>query len=184
MKTRLIVISSALLLIAACSTNTNMTSSSTMPMPGIYSDSDIAAIVTNANQGEVDQGQSALIKASSSEVRAFAQMMVTDHSNALTQARDLFSRKNISASDNDVSRSLQNNSQQVINALTTYSGSEFDRQYIQSQVDVHQWLLNTLDSTLIPSAHNRDLRSFLQAQRSAVATHLDRARQILSGLNR
>jgi putative membrane protein len=184
MKTRFIVITSALLLIAACSTNTNMTSSSTIPVPGLYSDSDIAAIVTNANQGEIDQAQVALTKASSPEVRAFAQMMITDHGNALTQARDLFSRKNITATDNDVSRNLVSNSQQTITAVSSYNGSEFDRQYIQSQVDVHQWLLNTLDQTLIPSAQNRDLRTFLQTQRTAVATHLDRARQILSGLNR
>ena len=183
MKTRFIVMSSVLLLMAACSTSTNMTSSSTMPGMG-YTDNDIAAIVSNASQGEVDQGQAAASRASSAEVRAFAQMMVTDHSNALTQARTLFSKNNITTNDNDVSRNLVSNSQQTINALTTYTGNDFDRQYIQSQVDVHQWLLNTLDSTLIPSAHNRDFRNFLQTQRTAVAMHLDRARQIQSGLGR
>ena len=155
-------------------------------MPGMtgYSDSDIAAIVSNASQGEIDLGQAAASRANTPEVRAFAQMMVTDHSNALTQARSLFSRTNINATDTDLSRNLVSNGQQTLNALTTYTGTDFDRQYIQSQVDVHQWLLNTLDSTLIASAHNRDLRNFLQTQRTAVAAHLDRARQIQSGLGR
>ena len=184
MKTRFLVVASALLLMAACSTNTTMTSSSVMPGMSGYSDNDIAAIVTNANQGEVDQGQAAASRANSPEVRAFAQMMVTDHSNALTQARSLFSSNNINASDNDLSRNLVSNSQQTINAVTTYTGTDFDRQYIQSQVDVHSWLLKTLDSTLIPSAHNRDLRNFLQTQRTAVAAHLARAQQIQSGLGR
>ena len=176
----------ALLLTAACSVNHDMTSSASS-MPGMtmgtnYSDSDIASIVTNANQGEIDQAQTAISKAGSDDVRAFARMMQTDHSNALTQAQSLWSRTNITASDNDISRGLQNGSSQTVNALNTYSGTDFDRQYINSQVDIHQWLLNTLDNTLIASAHNRQLRDFLKTQRTAVATHLDRAKQIQNNL--
>lgn len=180
------LLSALLLMTAACSVNHDMTSSSSS-MPGMnmgtmYSDSDIAAIVTNANQGEVNQGQVASSKANSDDVRAFARMMVNDHTNALTTAQSLWSRTSITAGDNDISRGLQSGSSQTVNALNTYSGSEFDRQYINSQVDVHQWLLNTLDNTLIPSAHNRQLRDFLNTQRTAVAMHLDRAKQIQSNL--
>ncbi|GAC1436734.1 MAG: DUF4142 domain-containing protein [Thermoanaerobaculia bacterium] len=182
MKNTLVMVA-ALALTAACSVNHNMTSSSMPEMSmGRYSDGDIAAIVTNANQGEVDQGQVASSKANSDDVRAFARMMVTDHTNALNQARTLWSGQNIMANDNDVSRNLQSGSQQTVNALNTYNGADFDRQYIQSQVDIHQWLLNTLDNTLIPSAHKGKLREFLQMQRTAVSTHLDRARQIQSSM--
>jgi len=186
MKIKSFAIIFAMVLTAACSVNRDMTSS-TSSMPGMtmgtmYSDANIAAIVTNANQGEVDQGQTASTRASSDDVRAFARMMVTDHTNALNQANSLWSRANITASDNDVSRALQSGSRQTVSALSTYSGTDFDRQYINSQVDVHQWLLSTLDNTLIPSAHNRQLRDFLQTQRTAVAMHLDRARQIQNNL--
>jgi putative membrane protein len=186
MKIKSLAIFSALLLLTvACATNHTMTSSSSS-MPGMtmgtYSDSDIAAIVTNANQGEVDQGQLAGTKANSDDVRAFARMMVTDHTNALNQASSLWSRTNITASDNEVSRGLVNGSQQTVSALNTYSGVDVDRQYINSQVDIHQWLLNTLDNTLIPSAQNRQLRDFLNKQRTAVAMHLDRAKQIQNNL--
>ena len=182
----LTVLSALLLMTAACSVNHDMTSSSSS-MPGMtmgttYSDSDIAAIVTNANQGEIEQGQTASSKANSDDVRAFARMMVTDHTNALNQAQSLLSRTNITASDNDISRGLQSGSSQTVSALNTYSGTDFDRQYINSQVDVHQWLLNTLDSTLIPAAHNRQFRDFLKTQRTAVAMHLDRAKQIQNNL--
>lgn len=186
MKIKSLVIFSTLLLMAACSMNT-MTSSSSMPgtMGARISDADIAAIVTNASQGEIDQGQAASTKASSDDVRAFARMMVTDHTNALNQARDLFSRRSITANtSNDIAMNLQTNGQQTISALNTYSGSAFDRQYIQSQIDVHQWLLNSLDNTLIPSASNRQLRDFLQTQRTAVSMHLDRARQIQGTIGR
>ena len=189
MKIKSLVIFSALLLAVACATNNNMTSSSST-MPGMssgmrMSDADIAGIVTNANQGEIDQAQAAVSKASSDDVRAFAQMMINDHTNALNQARTLFSNRNITANtSNDVAGNLASNSQQTISALNTYTGSAFDRQYIQSQIDVHSWLLNSLDNTLIPSAGNRQLRDFLQTQRTAVAMHLDRARQIQGTIGR
>lgn len=182
MKIRSLAIFSILLLTAACSMNDSMTSSSSMPGMIGYSDADIAAIITNANQGEVDQARVAIDRASSADVRAFAQMMVTGHGNALSQARSLLSRINVTPMDSDLSRNLQSGSRQTVSALNTYTGASFDRQYMQAQVDAHQWLLNTLDNTLIPSAHNRQFHDFLQTQRSAVASHLDRARQILNTL--
>lgn len=183
MKRQPLVIVAALLLTAACSVNNTMTSSSSMPGMTGYSDSDIAAIVTNANQGEIDEGQTAVTKASSDSVRAFAQMMVTDHTNALNQAQTLFGQRNITvSSSNDVANNLKSGASQTVSALNTYSGSEFDQKYIQSQIDTHQWLLNTLDNTLIPSAHSRQLRDLLNTQRTAVAMHLDRARQVQAGL--
>ena len=160
--------------LAACSTMTTM--------PNTIPDSDIAGIVRTANQGEIDQGNAALGKASSAEVKAFAQMMAADHTNALQAANDLFTKRNITPSDNDTTRTLQSGSQQTISNLSSYNGLAFDRAYMQAMVDAHQWLLSTMDSTLIPSAHDRQLHDLLTTQRAAVSTHLDRARQIVAGL--
>ncbi len=185
MKSKYHVFTAALLLAAACSTNTTMTSSSTMPgMNGMtWSDADVAAIVSNANQGEIDEGQVATTSASSDDVRAFARMMVTDHTTALNQAKSLLSRNNINPNlSNDIANTLQSGANQTVSALRMYTGNDFDRQYIQSQIDAHQWLLTTLDNTLIPSTSNRQFRDFLKTQRTTVAAHLDRARQIQSNL--
>ncbi|HEX9981709.1 MAG TPA: DUF4142 domain-containing protein [Thermoanaerobaculia bacterium] len=150
----------------------------TPPMEGAQSESDIAAIMTAANEGEIQQGQAARGRASSADVRAFADMMVTDHTNALNQGRELFTRLGITPTDNATSSALRTSSQRTVTNLGTYSGPDFDRTYIRSQVDLHQWLLNTLDTALIPSARNAELRTFLQQQRAAVATHLEHARRL------
>lgn len=174
----------ALVAFAACATyDPNMSSSGTAGMPGgaRMSASDIAAIVTAANEGEVQQGQAAAARAASSAVRDFANMMVSDHTNALSTARGVFERNGIAPNDNDTSRTLRSNSQAAVAALNTYSGAAFDRTYMQSQVDLHQWLLTQLDNVLIPSSRG-DLRTLLTAQRAAVAAHLDRARTILGSL--
>jgi len=181
MKRQFVLYIATLFVLAGCSTYAPMSSSSTLG-GAAWSDSDIAAIMTAANQGEIDQANAALAKASSTDVRNFAQMMVTDHTNALNTAQSLFSSLNITATENTTSTTLRTGSQQTITALNTYGGSSFDRTYMQGQVDAHQWLLTTLDSTLIPSAHSSAVRNLLQTQRGTVASHLDRARQILQGL--
>lgn len=183
MRTRLLIVSAIALLAAGCST-TSMTSSSGLGTLGI-TDSDTAQIITTANQGEIDQGNAALAKASSADVRAFAQMMVTDHTNGLTNAANVISSRNITPNtSNDLASQLQNGSRQTISALNTYNGADFDRQYIDAQVSQHQWLLTTLDNQLIPAARDRRLRDLLQSTRTTVAMHLDRARQIQGTLGR
>lgn len=183
MTRRLLILSAVALIAAGCST-TSMTSSSGLGNLAI-SDADIGQIITTANQGEIDQANAALAKASSADVRAFAQMMVTDHTNALTNAANLLTSRNITPNtSNDLSAQLQNGSHETISALNTYSGASFDRQYIDSQVNLHQWLLSELDNQLIPSARDRRLRDLLETMRTSVAMHLDRARQIQGTLGR
>lgn len=142
------------------------------------SDPHIVGIVATANQGEIDQGNAAATRATNPDVRAFAQMMVADHTTALGAIRDTSARAGITAADNDTTAALQRTSRETITNLATYSGADFDRQYMQTQVDLHQWLLTALDQHLIPLATNRDLRSLLETQRVTVAAHLEQARAI------
>lgn len=167
-----------IMMLSACATTTDTME----PRPGSTPEGDIAAILTAANEGEVQQGQAASTRATNADVRAFAQMMVTDHTAALNTARDTFNRAGINPSDNNISTTLRTNSQTAVTNLNTYSGPAFDRTYMQTQVDLHSWLLNALDTALIPSAVTPELRTLLQTQRASVATHLDRARAILGGL--
>jgi len=168
------------MLLAACATTTTDMSNVANATP----EPQIAAIVIAANEGEVQQGQAASSRATNADVRAFAQMMVTDHTTALNNARDTFNRTAITPADNDISNTLRTNSQATVRALETYTGTAFDRAYMQTQVELHSWLLRQLDANLIPSATTPELRTLLQTQRGAVAAHRDRAQQILNGLPR
>jgi putative membrane protein len=168
-------IGAAMLVMTACATMDTAT------MPGALPASDVAGIVMTANQGEIQQGQAASSKATSSDVRAFAQMMVTDHTAALNMARDTFARNNVTPGENDITRRLQDVSQRTVTNLATYKGAAFDRTYMQSQVDLHQWLLTSLDTALIPSSRG-EMRTLLETQRASVATHLEHARQLLGRL--
>ena len=163
--------------LAACATAPQQ-----MPAGGDMTDNEVAAIVTALNEGEVLHGEIARDRASSAEVRAFAQMMVTDHTRALERGRDVFSRGNIATQDNDLSRRLQSGAQQTGAALRAMSGAELDRNYMRTQLEMHDWALRSLDTTLIPSARDPQLILLLREQRSSIAAHLERARQIAGSL--
>jgi putative membrane protein len=145
---------------------------------GVWSEAEVAGVVIAASEGEIEQGNVALDRASSSQVRAFARMMVDDHGAALQRSRELFERRNIIPAENETVRTLRSGSQRTVETLASYSGVAFDRAYIRSQVEQHQWLLNTIDRALIPSARSAEMRNLLDAQRTSVAHHLEQARRI------
>jgi putative membrane protein len=175
---RLALAASLAILLSACAT----APAAMDPLPGATPEGEIAAIVATAHEGEIQQGQAAAGRATSEDVRAFAQMLVTDHTAALNNARDTFNRAGINSADNNIATTLRANSQTTVTNLGTYSGAAFDRVFMQFQVDQHAWLLDALDTALIPSARTPELRTLLQAQRASVANHLERARQIHGGL--
>ncbi len=138
------------------------------------SDAQIVAIADAANKGEVDQGKLAVKKAKDAQVKQFAQMMVTDHTDATNKVKQL----NIQPETTQTSTQLQTDSQNAISSLSGQTGTDFDKAYIDLQVKEHQQVLNDLDQKLIPSAHNADLKKQLTDLRPKIAAHLQQAQQI------
>ena len=157
-------------ILGACAT----TDTATTP----NADPHILAIAIVANQGEVDQGNAATPRATNPDVRAFAEMMVRDHTTGVNELRNVGTQDAITPTDNDITAALQRTTRETITNLGTYSGAEFDRQYMQTQINVHQWYLTALEQHLIPGARNAQLRTLLERQRGIVAQHLEQARAI------
>lgn len=98
-----------------------------------HPETDIAGIVAAVNEGEIQQGNAASAKATSADVVAFAQMMVADHTAALSNGQAVFARNDITPGENDTTRTLRANSQLTVTNLNTYTGTAFDRTYMQTQ---------------------------------------------------
>jgi putative membrane protein len=147
-----------------------------------WTNGDVAGLVRVANQGEVDQGQLATTKASSSAVRDFAQMMVTDHTAALGRVDSMAADRNLTLAENAVAAELRTASETTVRNLGTYSGAAFDRTYMRQQIDIHNWVLDTIDRVLLVAARDRALREELQTMRASVAAHLQRANEIAGTL--
>jgi putative membrane protein len=82
---------------------------------------------------EVDLGRLASSKASNPDVKAFAEKMVSDHSKADDEVKDLAARKNITLpTDLDAKHKAEHD------RLAALSGAAFDRAYVNSMLKDHR----------------------------------------------
>jgi putative membrane protein len=147
------------------------------------SEADIAGIVQTANQGEVQVNTLGVSRATNGTVKTFAQQMVTEHTAALQMAQTAFTQAGVTPAQNPTTAFLQTMTQQTQTSLgATATGTAFDRAFMQSQVTMHQMVLNMIDSVLLPSAQSASIRNLLHTQRNQIAAHLQEAQQILAGL--
>jgi putative membrane protein len=90
------------------------------------------------NMAEVQLGKLALQKAQSAEVKKFAQMMVDEHTKALSELRQ-------AAGDVDVPEQVDETHRDLHDRLSRLQGREFDREYMNAMVEAHEETEDLLD---------------------------------------
>jgi putative membrane protein len=145
-------------------------------------DPQIAAIVVTANTVDIDAGKLAKSKTKDTEVKKFAEQMVTDHTAVNKSATDLVTKLKVTPEENDTSKSLKKGGDDNLTKLKGLSGKAFDKAYVDHEVEYHQTVLDALDNTLIPSAQNAELKALLVKVRPAFQAHLEHAKHIQSTL--
>ena len=148
------------------------------PVPATLTDAQILHIAITANSLDSAAGDFAKANAKNTQVKDFAKTMIKEHGEANKKANALATKLALVPEDNDASHALQRDADQARTTLIGKSGADFDRAYIDHEVQAHQSVLDQLDQTLIPGAQNAELKSLLQTVRPMVAGHLDRAKRI------
>jgi putative membrane protein len=152
--------------------------SSASAQPAGPTDPQIAAIVVTANQVDIDAGKLATAKAHATEVKAFAQQMITDHTGVNKQATELVTKLKVKPEENDTSKSIKQGGDDNLAKLKDLKGADFDRAYIAHEVTYHQTVIDALDKTLVPNAKNEELKALLIKVRPAFVAHLEHAKSI------
>jgi putative membrane protein len=147
---------------------------------GNLSDAQVAAIVVAADQIDIDAGQLAEAKSPNPEVKAFAHRMIADHTDVNKQATDLATKLKLAPEENTISRALKSDAKRNLERLRKQSGKDFDKLYVSDEVVFHRQVLDTLDTKLLPSAKNEELKALLVKVRPAIASHLEHAEKLLS----
>lgn len=168
------------LALGACAPATVVTDA--QPGAMVLSDANVSSIFATANTGEIQMANLALERSRNNAVRTYAQRMIQDHTTANHQLERILESARFRPVPVETTRELETTVQQTIAVLQPLNGTAFDRAYMRSQVDIHRWLLQTLDDALIPSARRRDLDGMLRQNREIVAAHLREAEQILGSL--
>jgi putative membrane protein len=143
-------------------------------------DAQIASIVVTANQVDIDAGKLAASRSANREVKAFAQLMITDHTGVNKSATELVAKLKVSPADNPTSQSLKSDGAKNLAHLKTLKGAAFDKAYVDHEVAYHQQVIDALDKTLIPGATNSELKALLVKVRPAFVAHLEHAKRLQS----
>lgn len=143
------------------------------------SDAQIAAITDHVNDGEIQEAQLALSKSKNAQVLSFARMMIQHHGDAKKKQASL----GLGTAPSPLSRTISSKGQDVMSMLQPKTGEDFDRAYLQAQIDQHQEVLNHIDRELLPNATNMQLRAQLQSLRPTVQQHLSAARDAMKSLD-
>ena len=145
-------------------------------------DAQIASIVLTANQVDIDAGKLAESRATNDEVKAFARLMVTDHTAVNKSATDLAGKLKVTPQDNPTSESLKSGGDKNLARLRTLTGTAFDKAYVDQEVAYHQQVIDALDKILIPGAANAELKALLIKVRPAFVAHLEHAKRLQSSM--
>ena len=145
-------------------------------------DAQIASIVVTANQVDIDAGKLAESRTTNAEVKAFARLMVTDHTAVNKSATELAAKLKVTPQDNPTSESLKSGGDKNLAHLRTLTGTSFDKAYVDQEVAYHQQVIDALDKTLIPGAANAELKALLIKVRPAFVAHLEHAKRLQSSM--
>jgi len=141
-------------------------------------DPQIAHIAYTAGVIDVAAGKQALAKSHNKAVRAFAEEMVRDHTAVNDKALALVKKLKVTPQDNPTSQALNKGAKAESDKLAKLNGAAFDRAYVDNEIAYHKTVNGALAKTLIPNAHNAELKSLLETGLTLFKEHQAHAEQL------
>ena len=145
-------------------------------------DPQIAHIAYTAGQLDIEAAKQALTITKNADVKAFADDMVRDHTAVNKQAIDLVTKLKVKPEDNDTSKALTKSAADKRAELAKLSGPAFDKAYVANEVAYHKNVNGALETLLIPSASNAELKSLLQTGLKIFQGHQQHAEHVAAEL--
>lgn len=134
------------------------------------------ATVSAVDKNEILLAVIALNKKLSSDVNDFANMMIDQHGNNLTQILALINDAHpLISTDAD---KLSADGKKALLKLGAMNGDAFATAYVNAMVQGHTAVLKLIDTQLMKTATTDSVKKFLTDTRAAVATHLEHAKNL------
>jgi putative membrane protein len=136
-------------------------------------------LAASSDMFEVQSSKIALQRSTNPDVKRFAQMMIDAHTKTTAALKGLIAGQSNLSPPTALSADLQSK----LDALGSVSPADFDKTYLNDQIDGHQSALNVMqryakDGDLEP------LKQFAAHTAPTVQQHLDKAKAILDALNK
>ena len=145
-------------------------------------DPQIAHIAYTAGAIDVTAAKQAIKKSKNKAVVSFAKDMVRDHEAVNKQALALVKKLKVTPEDNDTSRTLAKQATAKQAELAKLKGAAYDKAYAANEVAYHKAVIGALESLLIPSSSNAELKGLLQTGVKIFQGHLEHAEHVAADL--
>ncbi len=145
-------------------------------------DPQIAHIAYTAGVIDVEAAKLALTKTQNADVKAFAESMEKDHTAVNDMALALVKKLKVTPEDNPTSQALVKAGDETRAKLAKLDGAAFDKAYVDSEVAYHKQVNGALETVLIPSAENAELKSLLETGLKLFQGHEQHAEHVAAGL--
>ncbi|MBC7923366.1 MAG: DUF4142 domain-containing protein [Ferruginibacter sp.] len=137
----------------------------------VEDDAEFAVKAANGGMVEVELARLAATKATSQEVKTFAQTMMSDHTKANEEFKSLATQKNIT-----LPAALSDESRKDVDRLSALTGTEFDKEYIAFMVEDHEDDVEAYGKAA-SDAKDADIKAFAAKTLPTLQSHLDMAKR-------
>jgi putative membrane protein len=151
---------------------------------GTWTNDHIFGFTHNADNGEIALGKLASTKATNAKVKAFGAEMVKDHQAMMKEAHALMTKvnANVDSTWNDAKDLASNGADKLKELTDKEKGADWDKNYIESQVDMHQKVLDKLQDA-VKNNSDTTVTAALSKATAKVQEHLTKAQSIKAGLD-
>lgn len=126
---------------------------------------------------EVELGRLAVKRATSAQVKSFAEQMIKDHSKAGEKLQELARQKKVK-----LSTGILPQAKQTQEKLSQLNGENFDREYVKAMVEVHEKDVAAFNA-VAKNATDADVKAFAAETVPTLKHHLQMIRAIAREMN-
>lgn len=131
-----------------------------------------------ANTAEIQLASMAAKKASSAQVKQLAKKLAADHTKNREQVLALAQKVNVTLTRAQAEAPSAADSPALPTDLQGKSGAEFDKAFVQHEINDHQSNIGKIQNQMLPAIQDEQVRSYLQKTVSEMQSHLTSLQQV------
>jgi putative membrane protein len=144
--------------------------------------SGILSVIATANGAEIQTAKDAQTKASNPQVKRFAAKLAKDHQKNDQEAQALAKKLGVNLAAGAAAASESQSA--AMGDLASKTGAEFDRAYVEHEIQDHEQNIDKIEHQLLPAAKDPQVKAFLQKTDREMKNHLQMAKQLQQQLNK
>lgn len=141
-------------------------------------DPTIVAIFDAANSWDMETGALAAKKGTTKEVRDYGEMIARDHKAVRQMGRDLATKLGVTPTP-PKNFGMAKDHAAAVSTLEAAQGTAFDRAFLQHEVAFHKAVIDAMNTTLLPSLKNEEVKSLVKKVEPAFSAHMLAAQNLL-----